>query len=106
MMVGIAMINTKSALDTWWKFASIFSGGVLGLFLLGAFTAIQNVTAAVLGVLSGLLIIILMTLSSLYSESFPFWNQFHSYLAIVFGTCTIFIVGFVLGSLIFRKTKV
>jgi SSS family solute:Na+ symporter len=37
MLVAIAMINVKSALDTWWKLASIFSGGMLGLFLLAAF---------------------------------------------------------------------
>ena len=35
IFIAIAMINVKSALDTWWKLASIFSGGMLGLFLLG-----------------------------------------------------------------------
>lgn len=97
MLVGIAMINTKSALDTWWKFASVFSGGVLGLFLLSAFTQIKNVKAAVLGVVSGLFIIIVMTLSNFFPNALPFWNQFHPYLTIVFGTTTIFIVGFALG---------
>ncbi|HLR31365.1 MAG TPA: sodium:solute symporter, partial [Fodinibius sp.] len=37
MLVALAMINVKSALDAWWSLASIFSGGMLGLFLLGAF---------------------------------------------------------------------
>ena len=36
--ISILMINVKSALDTWWKLASIFSGGSLGLFLLGVFS--------------------------------------------------------------------
>lgn len=103
MIVGIAMINTKSALDTWWKFASIFSGGVLGLFLLSAFTNIQNVTAAIVGVLAGLVVIIVMTLSNIFPGLSSFWSQFHPYLSIVFGTSTIFIVGFILGTLFKKK---
>ena len=104
MIVGIAMINTKSALDTWWKFASVFSGGVLGLFLLSAFTNIQSVMAAILGVLAGLVVIVIMTLSNFFPEMSSFWSQFHPYLSIVFGTSTIFIIGFVLGSIIKKKS--
>ena len=32
---ALAMIGVKSALDNWWKISGIFSGGILGLFLLG-----------------------------------------------------------------------
>jgi SSS family solute:Na+ symporter len=35
--VALAMINVKSAIDAWWSLASVFSGGMLGLFLLGFF---------------------------------------------------------------------
>ena len=35
--IAIAMINVKSALDAWWMLASVFSGGMLGLFLLAIF---------------------------------------------------------------------
>jgi SSS family solute:Na+ symporter len=104
MMVGIAMINTKSALDTWWKFASVFSGGVLGLFLLSAFTNIQNKAVAVMGVVSGLTVIIVMTISNFLPGWSPFWRQFHPYLSIVLGTSTIFIVGFVVGAILKKKT--
>src|SRR6478609_8086453 len=103
MLVGIAMISTKSALDTWWKFASVFSGGVLGLFLLSAFTSIQNVTAAVVGVVAGLAVIISMTISNFFPEFTTFWSQFHSYLTIVFGTSVIFVVGFVVGMIVKKK---
>jgi predicted neuraminidase len=44
----MVIINVKSALDAWWKLASIFSGGMLGLFLLGLimlFSACQSKTA-------------------------------------------------------------
>jgi len=103
MLVAIAMIDTKSALDTWWKFASIFSGGVLGLFLLGAFSRIKNVMIVSFSVGIGLVIIILMTVSNFYPEWSAFWGQFHPYLTIVFGTSAIFITGFLLGSLINDK---
>ena len=37
MSIGaaLAMIHIKNALDGWWELAAIFSGGILGLFLLG-----------------------------------------------------------------------
>ncbi len=104
MLVGIAMINTKSALDTWWKFASVFSGGVLGLFMLSVFTSIQNVTIAIVSVVAGLIVIILMTISNFFPAASNFWSQFHPYLTIVFGTSTIFIVGFGLGMLIKKRS--
>jgi SSS family solute:Na+ symporter len=102
MLIGIIMINTKSALDTWWKFASIFSGGVLGLFLLGAFTKIESRFSAAIAVTAGLMVIILMTYASFVPGSMPFLEQFHPYLATVFGTTTIFIVGFALGRVAHR----
>ena len=34
---ALPMIHCQSALDTWWKL-SIFSGGMVGLFLLGRIT--------------------------------------------------------------------
>jgi SSS family solute:Na+ symporter len=102
MIVGIAMINAKSALDTWWKMASIFSGGVLGLFLLSAFTKIQNRLSAIIGVSVGLLIIVWMTVTSLASDKIP---VVHPYLTIVFGTSAIFIVGTLLGSVLERASK-
>jgi SSS family solute:Na+ symporter len=36
-LVGIAMIYAGNILDAWWKLSGLFSGGVLGLFLLGFF---------------------------------------------------------------------
>ena len=48
--IAFAMINVKSALDAWWKLASVFSGGMLGLFLLGAFVKKINQKGAIVGV--------------------------------------------------------
>jgi solute:Na+ symporter, SSS family len=104
LAVGIAMINTKSALDTWWKFASIFSGGVLGLFLLGAFTRARS-TPALVGVIAGVVIIVLMTLASIFPGTIQLMDGLHPYLATVAGTTTIFIIGFVISVFAFRQRR-
>ncbi len=98
IVIGIAMINVKSALDAWWKLASIFSGGMLGLFLLGAFSKVKNVKGAITGVVVGLVVVIWLSLSNLFLGPESIGSQFHTYLTIVFGTTTIFLVGFVVGS--------
>lgn len=97
ILIGIAMINVKSALDAWWKLASIFSGGMLGLFLLGAFTRQRNVAGAIAGVVAGLLVILWLSLSSLYLNEEALGNQFHPYLTIVLGTTAIFLTGFLIS---------
>jgi SSS family solute:Na+ symporter len=104
LSVGLVMINTRSALDTWWKFASVFSGGVLGLFLLGAFTAAKS-KAALAGVAAGLLVIVMMTISGLVPGLIPVLGPIHPYLTIVFGTTTIFIVGFAIAGLTREKAS-
>lgn len=87
--VGLAMMSAKSALDAWWSLASIFSGGMLGLFLLGYLSRKTNKLAAVLGVVLGILLIFWMSLSG--------QTVLHSYLAIVLGTILIFVTGFLIG---------
>jgi SSS family solute:Na+ symporter len=94
ILIAIAMINVKSALDAWWKLASIFSGGMLGLFLLGVFSRTRNTVGAVVGVIVGVSIILWMSLSNLLLGEDALGNQFHTYLTIVFGTTAIFLVGF------------
>lgn len=101
ILIGLAMINVKSALDAWWKLASIFSGGMLGLFLLGAFSEKKNVLGAIVGVIAGLLVIVWLSLSGVFLGEDAFVNQFHTYLTIVFGTTTIFLVGFLIS--LFKK---
>lgn len=97
ILIGIAMINVKSALDAWWKLASIFSGGMLGLFLLGVFSKQKNVLGAIIGVVVGLLVILWLSLSNVFLGPEAIGNQFHTYLTIVMGTSAIFLVGFVIG---------
>jgi SSS family solute:Na+ symporter len=94
ILIALAMINVKSALDAWWKLASIFSGGMLGLFLLGAFARRSRSQEAVIGIILGIAVIAWMSLSSLAEDPSGYGNIFHSYLTIVFGTLSIFMGGF------------
>lgn len=103
ILIAIAMINVQSALDTWWKLASIFSGGMLGLFLLALFSKKVNNFAAIIGVTVGVIVIGWMSLSPIFFKSDDLQHlasPFHSYLSIVFGTMAIFIMGFLAGMVI------
>ena len=91
--MALAMMRVQSALDAWWQLASIFSGGMLGLFLLGFISRRADKPAAMTGVILGLLVIFWMTWPKL--TAVPPWlrNPLHANLTIVVGTLTIFLVG-------------
>jgi SSS family solute:Na+ symporter len=106
ILIALTLVGVESALDAWWSLASIFSGGMLGLFLLGYFSKKAVKIDAVIGVVIGVIVIIWMSLSPIcFTEgnSLAFRSPFHSNLTIVFGTMTIFLVGFLLTKLIRRK---
>lgn len=108
IFIAVAMINVQSALDAWWKLASIFSGGMLGLFLLGYLAPKVKNTAAVIGVVAGVLVIGWMSLSPIFFTKgvmVKYASPFHSYLSIVFGTVAIFIVGFLIGNVTYKLIK-
>ena len=87
ILISLALVNVDSILDSWWKLSSIFSGGMLGLFLLGFLSRkARNIDAAI-GVVCGFLVIAWISLGN---------SGIHEYLAIVFGTIAIFLVGFLL----------
>ena len=102
VFVAIAMLSVESIIDAWWKLSSIFSGGMLGLFLLGYLSKHINKAAAVIGCVCGVAVIAWISLAGM-------WNlpgvHLHEYLAIVLGTSTIFLVGFLLTYLIKRVGK-
>jgi len=99
ILVAMAMMSVKSALDTWWMLASVFSGGMLGLFLLGYFSRKARSFHAATGVICGILVILWMSLSPLYftgEHLLRFRSPLHANLTIVIGTTVIFLVGFLL----------
>jgi solute:Na+ symporter, SSS family len=97
--IALALVGVKSVLDAWWGLASIFSGGMLGLFLLGYLSKKVRNIDAILGVITGALLIIWMSLSPVFFTNehlLKFRSPFHSNLTIVFGTLAIILVGFLL----------
>lgn len=99
--VALALVNVDSILDTWWKLSSIFSGGMLGLFLLGFLSRRVRNIHAVLGVVCGFAVIAWISAYEWLGLPNP---GLHSYLAIVLGTTTIFLVGFFVSLLFCRKS--
>jgi solute:Na+ symporter, SSS family len=96
----------ESVLNAWWALASIFSGGMLGLFLLAFLSRKVKRMDAVTGVIAGVLVIIWMSLSPLIftgENLLAFRSPFHSNLTIVIGTTVIFLVGFGVAKLFSRK---
>jgi len=91
---ALAMIRVRQVLDVWWELAGLFSGGMLGLFLLGMLSRRAGSRAALAGVAAGLLAIFWMTFSDqLPSQFVPWRSPLHKLLTIVVGTSTILIVG-------------
>lgn len=106
--VALAMIHARTALDAWWTLAGIFSGGMLGLFLLGIVSRRAGNAAAASGVAAGVLAIAWMTLS--LSPNWPDWlgplrSPFHQLLITVVGTATILLIGWTVGLLMPAKRQ-
>ena len=91
IIVAIAMLSVESIIDAWWKLSSIFSGGMLGLFLLGCIPLKINRMAALVGCICGVAVIAWISLAGLWDLP---GLHLHEYLAIVLGTSTIFLIGF------------
>ena len=94
MAAGIAMIGVKSILDVWWQLSGIFGGGMLGLFLLGIISKKTGNMEAFAGVITGIMIILWMSLSYLIPADYAFLrNPLHANMVIVVGTLVIFLSG-------------
>ncbi|MEX2397728.1 MAG: hypothetical protein WD491_11905, partial [Balneolales bacterium] len=101
------IIRVESALQIWWNLAGIFSGGMLGLFLLGYFSKKVGNASAAIGVVIGLLVIIWMSLSPVYFTGGlePLQNPLHNYMTIVIGTLIIFLTGFLASTYFSKRSK-
>lgn len=105
--VLLVIANIKSALDVWWILEGIFTGGMLGLFLLGLLSRRAGNPQAIFAAVTGLLIISWMALSQQ-----AFWpnhwsglaNPLHSFLTIVVGTTAIVLIGMLAGLLTAGRT--
>ena len=108
VFIGLLMMKVNGVLDAWWKLASICSGGMLGIFLLALLKRRVSKGGAIVAVIVGLLVIAWMSLSPLLpeNESWTFLRSpLHGYLTIVFGTLSIFVVGFILTLFTTKRLK-
>jgi SSS family solute:Na+ symporter len=94
--VGLAMLRVQTALDVWWQLAGIFSGGMLGLFLLGLLSPRAGQRAGLAGVACGVVTILWLTLSPRWTGPLePLRSPFHNLLTLVIGTAVVLGVGLV-----------
>lgn len=105
---ALAMTEVKSILDAWWILAGIFSGGMLGLFLLGFISQRTRNASAIVAVAAGVAVILWMTVSQ--TSAWPAaWeaakSPFNNFLVIVFGTLAILLVGFLLTQIFDRARE-
>ena len=99
MATGILMIGIKSILDIWWQLSGIFSGGMLGLFLLGMISRRTGNAEALTATCIGVLVILWMTFSAALPDDYGFLrNMLHSNMIVVTGTLTIFLSGLILSA--------
>jgi SSS family solute:Na+ symporter len=101
---GVAMIGVKSILDLWWLLSGIFSGAMLGLFLLGMISRSAGNAAAKTATVVGVIVIAWMTFSSMLPEHYSgLRSALHTNMVIVVGTLSIFLVGILVAKS--RKPK-
>lgn len=107
IIISFYLIRVESALDVWWNLSGIFSGGMLGLFLLGYFSRKVKNLSAMVAVGLGLLVIIYMSLSPIYftGDLENLKNPLHSYMTIVVGTMVIFFSGLLITQFVNKIFK-
>lgn len=105
-LTALAMIRVRSALDAWWTLQGVFSGGMLGLFLLGLVSRQARNAHAILAVTVGILAIVWLSLSStaFWPAALKSWaSPFHPFMTIVIGTSLIVLAGVLAARLIPAK---
>ena len=105
-VAALAMIKVKSALDAWWNLSGIFSGGMLGIFLLGLISVRAKNPVAMVSTLAGILVIVWLSLAkpATWPDSLSFMQSpFHPFMTIVLGTTVIVLLGSILSVLADRS---
>ncbi len=91
--VGISIVGAGSILDLWWKLSGIFAGGMLGLFSLAMIARHVGHSAALVGVITGTLVICWMLFSQSGAVPPLLRNPLHANMTVVVGALSIFLVG-------------
>jgi len=100
-LVLAALGARESTLDIWWKLSGIFTGALLGLFLVGFLSRRVGNAGAATGVVCGILVIAWMTFTPEW-QALPaaLRSPFHGFLISAFGATTIVLVGFLVSLLL------
>jgi SSS family solute:Na+ symporter len=100
-LMALGMMRVETALDAWWNLAGLFSGGVLGLFLLSLVSRRAGPVAGAAAALCGVLVMAWMALPGLKIAipGLP-TNPLHANMTLVVGTITIFFVGLIVSFLV------
>ncbi len=100
-MTALLLIGQKSILDAWWLLQGVFSGGMLGLFLLGILSRRASPVSGLIAIVIGVVVIGWLTLSP-ENDALPemLRNPLHTNLTIVVGTMTIFLAGLCISRLV------
>ena len=93
--VALAVMNVTSVMTTWWALQSVLSGGMLGLFLLGAFARRTRPAQAAVATVIGVLAVFWVVFGE---KLFGLPHLLHVNLAMVVGTLSLVIVGFFLAT--------
>lgn len=88
---ALFMLTVKSMLDVWWNLAGIFSGGMLGLFLLGMLSRRARSMQAGIAMIIGILVLIWAGFSTKLELPVP--NPLHPFMTTVLATLAIFATG-------------
>ena len=101
MAVALAVMNVSSVLTTWWAAQSVLSGGMLGLFLLGAFARRTHAIHAVVATVLGLITVFWIVFGAKFTGAS---QMLHVNLSIVAGTLMLVFSG-VFFPLFFKSNK-
>lgn len=94
--------DNKTVIGMWYTLQGVLSGGMLGLFLIGAFSRRTTVSQALVATCCGFVVLIWVTFGQ---ALLPLPWVLHGYLSIVFATLAIVVVGFVLPMLCLPKNR-
>ncbi len=107
---ALLMISAKGVLDAYWNLMGIFSGGMVGLFLLGFLSRRATSKIALVSAVVGVSVILWMTASlprfGIWPESLAaFRCPLNELMITVCGTAAILVTGFALTILLTKREK-
>ena len=104
---SLLFLNYQSTLELQWLLAGIFGGGILGLFVLSIITYKIKSSAALTGVIVGILIITYLTFSQIDKIWLSYLSkcELNNLLTPVFGTLAVILIGFLVSYFIANKCK-